>query len=1056
MSKFLQTFLGLSCVVSMLAPSVSFAQAEPAVSDGEQHASTSLSFARSSKEVLPNTVDCFDYYTFGSVQVDVEPSVEGSVAGAPITFSGKVVNHNPYPIVHGQVMVKIFKTTATVGTSTYQNGYPVVDQYIALPDVTIPANGETPVSFDWNIPTYLLTGDYELDTYFMTGKRFNLLGLPFTDDVTGDKFSFSVQGQVDRGVAFDKNSVTLNGAEYSFASYPPAFSATNTVRVAAKITNDTTETQLVPVSWILYNWAGERVENKLDAKTDTLTLAAGETKTISYDAVESTGAISFVQAIATYKDTKSILNVRFSRDNKFETRLNFPSVLSYPLTAGHESTVFSCLHSTSQPVVDGGKLILTLTDSTGALIHTYTYEGGVSGAMMGVKDTFVPDRTITDFTLTANLYKDNQSVEEIKVVYDCRDIDATLCAAATEPVATTTPTVTSHNAEKIAVGVGLGSLLILGILSMVWFKRRKRQQALEAEEWSARSSLDTMVTLMWAVVLSGSLAIGFVPHTTYAVKSVTYSAGDTVPMLYHRHDSSRFDQDYVDSNGGQWHAGIDPSTANITYRAKLTDVLTGAEIITNPIPVGTRFRVQQVSHVDTDISWWGQGYGYDSPYGRWVKDAALPNVGCSPTIYLWGHGEVHAGNWIGWNNASVYGALSVNPPAPVVVNPSANLECTGNICKVIAPGAVSVGLQFPDTVGRYYFRYFVWEKNRWGDLGLGCYTPSEPMRTYGSNNDFVLPIPAKTITFTMKAKTPSNPPTGLTITPHPTNTNFSGESQGFSIKATDPDGDQIKYGIDWDNAGGIDQWAPGASFVVPPDGVPGFKDSGDAVNPTYTWIGNGPHTFRVIAIDETGAMSKWVSYTITIKKPGPIVTFTTTGCTISLDSANCEGKVSWAFAYAQSPYKVVNSTTNRTIGTVVSDTQLVTLMKGDNKIEGYHNTNILLNSAIISTVCVRGAVWYGGKCIKDTTPTLTLTMDNAVVRIHGSTTATWKISDMTSNTCTLRKPDGSRVPITDPVGSLEVGPFNSAVTLELVCTSPIHAPVRATATVEVVPSVTEI
>ena len=63
---------------------------------------------------------------------------------------------------------------------------------------------------------------------------------------------------------------------------------------------------------------------------------------------------------------------------------------------------------------------------------------------------------------------------------------------------------------------------------------------------------------------------------------------------------------------------------------------------------------------------------------------------------------------------------------------------------------------------------------------------------------------------------------------------------------------------------------------------------------------------------------------------------------------------------------------------------------------------------------------------------------------------------MTSNTCTLRKPDGSRVPITDPVGSLEVGPFNSAVTLELVCTSPIHAPVRATATVEVVPSVTEI
>ncbi|MGA7884029.1 MAG: hypothetical protein WCD63_24490, partial [Terrimicrobiaceae bacterium] len=37
-----------------------------------------------------NTVNCFDYYHFGSVQVDVTPSVASSVSGVPITFTGKI------------------------------------------------------------------------------------------------------------------------------------------------------------------------------------------------------------------------------------------------------------------------------------------------------------------------------------------------------------------------------------------------------------------------------------------------------------------------------------------------------------------------------------------------------------------------------------------------------------------------------------------------------------------------------------------------------------------------------------------------------------------------------------------------------------------------------------------------------------------------------------------------------------------------------------------------------------------------------------------------------
>ena len=52
---------------------------------------------------------CFDYFRFGSVQADFQPSLEQTVPGASITFSGTVTNNNDYPLVDGTLYVKIFK-----------------------------------------------------------------------------------------------------------------------------------------------------------------------------------------------------------------------------------------------------------------------------------------------------------------------------------------------------------------------------------------------------------------------------------------------------------------------------------------------------------------------------------------------------------------------------------------------------------------------------------------------------------------------------------------------------------------------------------------------------------------------------------------------------------------------------------------------------------------------------------------------------------------------------------------------------------------------------------
>ncbi|NTW14523.1 MAG: hypothetical protein HGA31_05865 [Candidatus Moranbacteria bacterium] len=92
-------------------------------------------------------VDCFDFYRFGSVQVDVTPTIASVVPGIPVVFKGSIRNNNAYPVTDGSVFVKIFRTSGTDQTHTQTNGYPVVDSVFVKDGVNIAANGSNQVTF---------------------------------------------------------------------------------------------------------------------------------------------------------------------------------------------------------------------------------------------------------------------------------------------------------------------------------------------------------------------------------------------------------------------------------------------------------------------------------------------------------------------------------------------------------------------------------------------------------------------------------------------------------------------------------------------------------------------------------------------------------------------------------------------------------------------------------------------------------------------------------------------------------------------------------------------
>ena len=410
------TALAISC----FQPLVALAQDVPPPAFGQPTAAAPA-----------NTINCFDYYHFGSVQVDVTPSVASAVSGVPITFTGSIKNENPYPVVDGSVYVKIFRERGN-GEKDF-NGPDVVDQFYAADNLTIPANGELPITINWNIPAYAVSGQYKIATFFTVSHKFNLLGLPFTDDVVGNTAGFKVSAEQSGTVGFKKDAVTVGGEQYHFAAFPPRTSASKPVTVEATLSNATGESVTIPVTWSLYHWSQNDQANFITSRTDQVTIAPGKTAKVSFVVDDANYPVYLLQGVAKWQDTSSIINVRFVREAKDRLRINFPAVTSYPLTAGTPSTLFSCLHNSgSSEVVPSSRLVLSLRDAAGDLIHSYTYSGGVTGAMMGVADTFTPNKTYDTFKLEAQLYQGQNLVDQSDVSYDCHDLDASACLSVPE------------------------------------------------------------------------------------------------------------------------------------------------------------------------------------------------------------------------------------------------------------------------------------------------------------------------------------------------------------------------------------------------------------------------------------------------------------------------------------------------------------------------------------------------------------------------------------------------------------------------------------------------
>ena len=589
---------------------------------------------------MPGTVDCFDHYRFGSVQVDLSSTAQKAVPGDTVTFKGKIKNTNPYPIVDGSVYVKIFKRVKQDSSLTMNNGYPLVSQFLLPEAYTLAASSEQDTSIVWTVPDNAASGEYFAAFFFQSARRYDLLGLSFTDDVTGNLDTFTITNPIDTQlVTLDKNTVTLNGQRHAFAQFPLEFNKDEPVVAKVSIKNPRNEPATVSLDWKLYDWSS--LGAMFDTRSESLTLKAGEVRTVEYSARPTGTAVSYLVVEVRDGQSTSLLDIRFVRTGTEENYVYFPSTETYPLKAGEQASVFACFSNTTEPLLKDNTITLTLRDMSGKTIHTYQYKGDTKDIMSGVTDTFVPNQSYANFTLTATLERGGVVVQKVTQTYDCQKINSSLCPQTTAFVG-----MDMEGAFRKAGILGASFLSLLGIILIGRRYIRNRRNILHG----------FLLCILLGMGVSGTQA-----HA----ESVTWNdvIVDTEPVP-------------VPCDPGPYCPAVTGySTAvGVTFTA-------GASYPNgSSIPVGTvlNFSAGESSEADATVVWFHPAGHNASPYGTWydtLSDAS------------WAH--FYGGAFLAMKR----------PTKTMTTSGTAGLSCSGLSCTVTSPGTIRVTLAFSDAKG---------------------------------------------------------------------------------------------------------------------------------------------------------------------------------------------------------------------------------------------------------------------------------------------------------------------------------------------------------------------
>jgi hypothetical protein len=618
----------------------------------------------------PNSpANCFDYYHFQSVQVSVGADKDTYKSGETVDFQGELINQNSYPVVDGYVFARIGRKNPNYTTE----GNFTVDEFIPLSDINLDANETKPVDFNWTVPNGITSGDYRIDFFFSVGKKFNLGGLPFTNEIVIGGTEFTVNSTNTASVSFNKSGTKVNNQKYNHIGDWPLIDPGAQADIVQPLKNTYKTEQEVNIQYDLYFWDSLNENDKISSKQEEVTVPANGSTNLTYTVPQMNDSVYLLKITATAQDQKSIVNIRLT-SNQGHAILNYPAITKFPLQKGDSETIFSCFNNTAATPDTSGQVSVVLQDEKGNQIGAMNYQGDISGNMMADKQDFTAENDYSWLKLIATLKdKNGKTVDQYQTVYDCAKINSDQCKALLAKAPQNGPAAASGqnktNIKKIVIAIIIILLLIsLGII--VWKKKRMNGR---------------MFQVLMLLAVGGSLFLMVPKSEAYYDQTVTTSYGP-------------WNSSVAGVGGsGEWLIGYD----SILNRVGITQqgVMTAAG--------DNGYTVQQGSTIPFSYNpdlpfFFNVSAQSSSPYGAWCPDVGSV---CSDGLNATWLSE---GKWVVPSGVSpVSTSVTAIEPSNVSITSSNNsiISCSGMSCTASETGTAVLTANIPALTGKQWFKY---------------------------------------------------------------------------------------------------------------------------------------------------------------------------------------------------------------------------------------------------------------------------------------------------------------------------------------------------------------
>ena len=590
-----------------------------------------------------------DYYKFGSVKVDLQSERASYVPGDKIRFSGTVTNTNFYPIINGELYVRIFQENKI---NAQENGDYVIDEFFVLENISLMPSEKKNVNFNWNIPPSAFQGNYKLATFFTVDKKYNMSGLSFTSNVYASFCAFEIKGNNQERIIFDRNNVKFNNEPYLFRAYVPQITSKDKAEISIPLNNTYNISKDIRITYDLYYWDALSEENKVKSDSEDFVVGSHSYKTVNYSLDEIDLSVYLLKITAISKTDKSIVDIRFGVDDIPMPRINYAGITKFPIQKGEEAKAFVCFHNTNGSEFNG-KINLELKDKEGNIIASKEYQGNITGEVMVETADIGAGQNLNLFNLESELSDDNGKViDSFSGTYDISKLS---------------PGYIEETSEENNAGIYIVLFLLLTavILSFYFLKKRK--------------SKPIFIFVLLLVGISLIYLIGDGKRETEITKA--------------EEGVGNFSQT-IGPWSTSWYSTGYNATAQISlivnYKIFLKQkdrILKDGDKINSDQPIEFVF--------SKEGEWFGVGRAWDTPPPYWIDSElypindprtldlfnSLPKKGCDLVNLIT--------RYLGYASNNVYVPLIIKNP-DYHLNASNNVKCEGNICDVIGDGKITI------------------------------------------------------------------------------------------------------------------------------------------------------------------------------------------------------------------------------------------------------------------------------------------------------------------------------------------------------------------------------